>query len=322
MLVFEGTNRRHDAVAFSPDGRGLAAAGAAAAVVTAGLVSRPEDTGVEVWDLSAGPGVPRRLFADQRVTRFRYDPGGRWVFADLSWSSEWSWSVGAADPTAPGPAGRAGDGLLGDVGPGRLLVRGDGATRVGGVDWLACLSVTGVPPFPVAWRVDCAPQNSVWFAALLPDGRAVTVDRRVYPRKADDYTVTVRAADTGRIVASAPLPNRTPGPLTVSPDGSAVVMNAGGSLYVWRSTDITAPARKVVFGKKHCTGLAFHPSGAYVLAAGNDGTVRRLDATTWKQTASYAWRAGKARSVAVSPDGLLAAAGTDKGRIVVWDLDD
>lgn len=140
------------------------------------------------------------------------------------------------------------------------------------------------------------------------------------PGGAGVHSLAVRAADTGRVVASAPLSGY--GELTASPDGSLVVANAGTSLTVWAAADVTAPPRRVVFGRKHCTGLAFHPSGAYVLAAGNDGTVRRLDAATWKALATYAWRAGKARSVAVSPDGLLAAAGTDQGKIVVWDLDD
>jgi hypothetical protein len=34
-----------------------------------------------------------------------------------------------------------------------------------------------------------------------------------------------------------------------------------------------------------------------------------------------AWDIGRLRSVAFSPDGMLAAGAGDKGKIVVWDVD-
>jgi hypothetical protein len=36
---------------------------------------------------------------------------------------------------------------------------------------------------------------------------------------------------------------------------------------------------------------------------------------------AFDWDMGRLRSVAFSPDGMLAAAGNDKGKIVVWDVD-
>jgi WD40 repeat protein len=69
------------------------------------------------------------------------------------------------------------------------------------------------------------------------------------------------------------------------------------------------------------TGLAYHPSGWFLAATNNDKTVKFIDTTTWQLIRTFTWDIGKMRSIAFSPDGLLAAAGSDKGRVVVWDFD-
>ena len=73
--------------------------------------------------------------------------------------------------------------------------------------------------------------------------------------------------------------------------------------------------------KKHFTGVAFHPSGKYLAATSNDATVKLYDTTTWAVARTFTWDIGKMRSIAFSPDGTLAAAGSDSGKVVVWDVD-
>ena len=73
--------------------------------------------------------------------------------------------------------------------------------------------------------------------------------------------------------------------------------------------------------RQHFTGLAFHPSGRFLAATSNDNTVKLYDTTTWEMAHAFDWQIGRLRSVAISPDGTLAAAGGDKGKIVVWDFD-
>ena len=53
----------------------------------------------------------------------------------------------------------------------------------------------------------------------------------------------------------------------------------------------------------------------------NDATVKFYDTETWQMTQAFDWGIGRLRSVAFSPDGMLAAAGGDKGKVVVWDVD-
>jgi WD40 repeat protein len=69
------------------------------------------------------------------------------------------------------------------------------------------------------------------------------------------------------------------------------------------------------------TGLAFHPSGKYLGATNNDQTVKLYDTQTWELAKTFTWAIGKMRSIAFSPDGTLAAAGSDTGKVVVWDVD-
>lgn len=74
--------------------------------------------------------------------------------------------------------------------------------------------------------------------------------------------------------------------------------------------------------RQHFTGIAVHPSGRFLAATSNDTTVKLYDTTTWQLARTYSWNIGRLRSIAFSPDGLLAAAGSDTGRIVVWDVEE
>ena len=69
------------------------------------------------------------------------------------------------------------------------------------------------------------------------------------------------------------------------------------------------------------TGTAFHPSNRYLAVTSNDETVKLYDTTTWEQARAFTWKIGKLRSVCFSSDGALAAAGSNTGKVVVWDVD-
>jgi WD40 repeat protein len=78
---------------------------------------------------------------------------------------------------------------------------------------------------------------------------------------------------------------------------------------------------RVKTGTKHITGLAFTPDGSKLVTVSNDTCVRVFDAHTWTETRGYEWKVGKLRCVAVAPDGLRMAAGSDRGKVVIWDVD-
>jgi WD40 repeat protein len=105
--------------------------------------------------------------------------------------------------------------------------------------------------------------------------------------------------------------------LGFSPDGRRLVTHAAGTLAVW---DARLGDRLVVLaGPKRLTGFAFTPDGRHLLASCLSGGVYRWD-IEFQAPDRLAPGVGPLHSVAVSPDGLTAAAGGEGGVAAVWDL--
>jgi WD40 repeat protein len=124
----------------------------------------------------------------------------------------------------------------------------------------------------------------------------------------------------GGVQADVPLRRDYQHPVA-SWDGGMFAARRGSQAAVFRAEDVrAAPIVLQNESRQEITGLAFHPSGRYLAASSNDGMVKVYDTDTWTSHAFH-WEVGRMRSVAFSPDGMLAAAGTDKGRIILWDFD-
>jgi|SRR5579883_134473 len=147
------------------------------------------------------------------------------------------------------------------------------------------------------------------------------------------------------------------GELAVSPDGTQV--RAGGVRFSWPSGALLDPIiispggnqpavswdgdklfgingpRLLVTGfhygavrqrlKGHVapiTGLTATPDGRKVWTCSADATVRQWDVETYRCEKCYGLKIGPLGCVAVSPDGLTAAAGSSlRGSIAMWDLE-
>jgi WD40 repeat protein len=72
---------------------------------------------------------------------------------------------------------------------------------------------------------------------------------------------------------------------------------------------------------KQVRAIGFAPDGNTVVTVGNDGTSRFWDTASGAQLRVFEWGLGVLATAAFAPDGLTCAAGSAKGKVVVWDLD-
>jgi len=103
-----------------------------------------------------------------------------------------------------------------------------------------------------------------------------------------------------------------------SPGGCILATAAGWTVKLWDrySRRLLASCKS----RRPVNGIAFTPDGRTLLTAGEDRLVRVWDAATGSARTAFDWGAGRLYSLAVSPDGLTAAAGGE-GCVAVWDTD-
>jgi WD40 repeat protein len=291
---------------FSPDARALA-----------GYV---QGRGVFLWNLDAGSSPvcldPR---APDRAKDLYFTPDGRGV----SWLDYDGWKIYDRD------ARRVTRHRLSDPGQIFRLIPGPGGDRVYTQHSFPELAIVGWRVAGGGWEREWevpTRQLAVEGLAVAPGGDKLAVlTRSAADRKWGDKqpALELRSAVSGRVLETAPYPYKCagPGPLVFSPDGRHVVGLHHMTVVVWAAGDSSDPVQVRDTSRKHFMAAAFDPSGCYLFAARFDGTVHVFDATGWGCRVRYDWGIGPLRAVAVSPDGTLAAAGGERGEVVVWDVD-
>jgi WD40 repeat protein len=151
---------------------------------------------------------------------------------------------------------------------------------------------------------------------FLPDGeRIVTVD--------DAVRVGTASSDQDHATAAYPAEQALwPG---LSPDGRHLGVLSRGSLYLYDPAALGKPrkiAGRQAGAAADLESFAFHPGGKIVaIVHGDTKTVKVYDLATLGRVQAWNWKAGMLGAVAFSPDGLVGAAGSRTGRIVLWDVD-
>lgn len=306
MRVLQAASGEVVALAFGPDGRSLAAA--------------VEGQGVFLWDL-AHPGYPLRLDrAAGRLTRAVYfSPDGR----SAHWLGGGEWRVYDRD-TGKTTLTR----LPADGNPIALSLAPDARAAVTHQHTLRA-------PALIGWERDGGRWAEAWSVSTDrlavdritadPTGRRLALMTRKTDRprwSAQPFRLELRSAVSGAVEAVGTYPYSYSCPLAFAPDGSALVGAHEMTLLVWPVPDLGAgPLVVRNDSRKHFTAAAYHPAGGHLLVASNDATVHVFETAGWGRVTRYAWQLGRLRSVAVSPCGTLAAAGGDRGEVVVWDLD-
>jgi WD40 repeat protein len=298
MQVLKGHRRVVHSVAFAPDGRSLA--------------SGSGDRSVRLWDLAAGES---RVVSDAHgvmANKVAFSPDGRWLATvhnhrvrvyDLKTGKE-AHVLGEDDPSgcaqgiafsADGKRFAAG-GVSGPWTRWRLWTPGK---------WQE------VPAPPIASKI-----VAVCNLAFAPDGCTLAVLGYGELLLCDLKTGRLLASCSVKMSGTSPIM-----PLAFAPDGSLLVFGHTSWLMVWDMRAQRAVG-ELHLPKKHFQDAAFSPDGRVLATVSNEETVKYWDARSGKERRCFAWDVGKLKCIAFAPDGMRAAAGGDKGKIVVWDVDE
>ena len=295
-------------LAFSPDGQAVAAA--------------VEYQGVFLWNLTSPNPVPVRLDTDDRdCGGLNFGRDGRSV----------SWLV-------PG-ARRVYDRDTHDTDEQQFAISKPAAELAQSADGVRVVSQHLFPDHCLlGWRTSDEGWVRTWSIStteievarmtLSADGRLVAMLTRpaVGSRWWESHLrVEVRDAATAAVRVTAEYPYPHPARLLFSPEAGQLVGFKDMTLIAYSVSEdlhsLGPPQLVRNDTRKHFTAMAYHPAGRHLYATSNDATVHIFDTATWERTERYRWQLGSLKAVAVSPDGTLAAAGGDRGDVVIWDVD-
>jgi WD40 repeat protein len=155
-------------------------------------------------------------------------------------------------------------------------------------------------------------EGTTWVrsATFSPDGQRILTS-------ADDNTLSVWDASTGRRVGTPIHVDQIPVSTAFSPDGRRVVIGSRRAAMVYDLSTGQEIQPRLEHGD-WVTSVAFSPDGRRILTGSDDNTAQLWDAATHRPLLPVLWHRSRVSSVAFSPDGRRIA--TTSGSIVqLWD---
>lgn len=177
--------------------------------------------------------------------------------------------------------------------------------------------------------IDLGHEQGRWYAnpLFLPDGlHFICVERRDV---VDDTTSTrdwfaLRDIDSNALLADVRIGTYVTGPLVWCVATQTMFAPQRSQLRGWKPFEPDMPTRatRLQNSKQQINGLAIHPTQPRLLAANNQMYIKVFDTQHWSVITQLSWKIGQTRGVAFSPDGLLAAAISDRGKLILWDFEE
>jgi WD40 repeat protein len=299
MLILRGHDGRSkiESLAFSPD--------------SGSLVSAATDRTVRLWDLTTAKG--RCL--DLPINRDPREPYYPWVAysPDGKQLAYANWGAGIIlRHFDTGKTRRLSD----EGGPirfspdGRLLATADNRRlRIwDGQKWRG-------------FNFQMPDAEVTYSLAFSPDGKSVATGHYLI-RSRQSWSHWIRLTDsaTGKEQTRFVGYGDAVTSLAFCPDGSTLAAGCGQYLWAWNVRSGN-PIARCTIDRLHFQAVAFTTDGRFLVAVRNDGIARFYDTSSWQERFAFDWKIGPLVSLAVSRDGMLAAAGSKRGKIVVWDVD-
>lgn len=319
-LVKLASMKRVNGLHFTPDGRRLLAVGGAevrmqdwAVWVDVGEMTETLRVSMHADCCAVSPDLTRIAVGNSRpflVRNAGVPPVAIFDATDPTWYADESRWRTVIDE---GPNRLDVDGLAFDPTGERLAVSYSiEYTRRRSIEFVLVILPLGVGK---AYRVPFGADHTRLYpvVAFSPDGDRLAVSGGLD----DDPVVSVVNARTADPLFEVMPPGARTLHLTFSPDGSLAVTNAK-SVHLLPAD--SAVSQFTLVHPKQANAVAFTPDGRRLLSTCHDGQLRIWDPATGQLLTGYDWGIGQTTAVAVSPDGLTAAAAGQKGQIAVFDL--
>lgn len=287
----------------------LLAVGAAGRVAAASDALDATD-GIDVWDATTGAQEPAPRTRQQGLAGLAFASKGQFVFSEYPRGItfghsylRYHLSVATFDLYPDGE---------------RLLFT---ATDTRGR--IECWHFRSAGTFGQTWAERLGEFHRCGAPATDPTGARVAAIERYDGRDGRPcQDAVLRDAETGKPSVRIGLDPVDPvRQLAFTADGSKLLARTDSRTVHLFDASTGKPAAGLVHrGRPFVTAIAVHPRGP-VACARTDGTVTFWDADKLTQLRTLDWKVGKLVSLAFSPDGALGAAGTEDGKVVVWDVD-